>query len=643
MDNDSNRFIVRSPDGTLELCVQVLVSNRKEPKVYYTLNANNQSLLLNSEVGLLLWKNKPILRNDVMWTTETRTVQNTWYPLYGERKSYPDNYHEFVLTFIQSKTPSNLQYSIIFRVYNEGFAIKYDIITHPDAKNDELLLRQDWTEFHFPPLCYCYEEHGTEGEYHYVRVNSIKPGCERPLTVVYPHGEFLLLTEANNYDFPRMLLRRSSKNKNIIIPDINNQKMSEYIPSIWSKKNRSQKEIKINLPYSTPWRVCIIGTKPGDLLERNYLIENLSAPNQIQNPEWIKPGKVFRDITLSTPNALNSIDFAVTHHIEYIMFDAGWYGPEHDDLSDATTVALDPARTRVFPNHPGLDLPRVCQYAKEKGIGIILYVNHRALRQQLDRILPLYQRWGIKGLKFGFVGVGPQEINRWIHDSVKKCAAYHLVVNIHDSYRPSGFSRTYPNLLTQEGIRGNEHMPTARHNCTLPFTRFPMGAGDATVCYYDKRIKTTHAHQLAMAIIIYSPLQTILWYDKPDDFQGEAEIALFEQLPTYWDESKVLSGEIGEYVLIARCKDEKWFVGGITNENEREIFIDFGFLKGNKYSALVFEDSIDNKDSPTNVLKILNFSLRTQIRMGELKVDSNSKLCFKLKSSGGMAMILTPL
>mgnify|MGYP001007054738 CR=1 FL=1 len=255
--------------------------------------------------------------------------------------------------------------------------------------------------------------------------------------------------------------------------------------------------------------------------------------------------------------------------------------------------------------------------------------------------LPIWE-WGIAGIKFGFVGVGHQEANRWIHEAVKKCADYNLIVNIHDNYRPTGLSRTYPNLLTQEGIRGNEHMPTARHNCTLPFTRFPMGAGDATICYYDARLKTTHAHQLAMAIIIYSPLQTVLWYDKPDDHQGEAEIALFEQLPTYWDETKVLLGVIGEYALLARRKGQKWFVGGITNEHGREITINCGFLAESQYSATIFEDVLSPEDKLTNNIQIRNYSPRTRIRTGEVQVSTHSKLHCRLQPAGGVAVILTP-
>src|SRR5690606_31013598 len=142
-----------------------------------------------------------------------------------------------------------------------------------------------------------------------------------------------------------------------------------------------------------------------------------------------------------------------------------------------------------------------------------------ALERQIDQLFPLYQRWGVAGVKFGFVQVGDQAWTRWLHDAVRKAAEHRLLVDIHDAYRPSGFARSYPNLLTQEGVRGNEHMPTARHNTILPFTRYVAGPADYTICYYDKRIKTTRAHQLALAVILYSPLQFLFWYDRPAAYQ----------------------------------------------------------------------------------------------------------------------------
>ena len=167
-----------------------------------------------------------------------------------------------------------------------------------------------------------------------------------------------------------------------------------------------------------------------------------------------------------------------------------------------------------------LDMLRVVAYGKEKGVGIWVYVNQHALMKQARELFPILREWGIVGVKSGFVQYASHRWATWLHDLVRLAAENHLMMNIHDEYRPSGFSRTYPNLLTQEGICGNEEFPDATHNVTLPFTRMINGAADYTICYFDKRLKTTHAHQLAASLVFYSPLQTIFWYDKPSFYHA---------------------------------------------------------------------------------------------------------------------------
>ncbi|MCD8166504.1 MAG: glycoside hydrolase family 97 catalytic domain-containing protein [Bacteroides sp.] len=327
------------------------------------------------------------------------------------------------------------------------------------------------------------------------------------------------------------------------------------------------------------------------------------------------------------------------HNLQYIHFDAGWYGYEHLKESDASRVDVDPRRNPK----KDLDLKEVIRYAKKRNIGVILYVNQRALAHQLDEILPLYRDWGVSGIKFGFVQVGSHRWTTWLHEAIRKCAEYQLVVDIHDEYRPTGFSRTYPNLMTQEGIRGNEEMPDAIHNTILPFTRYIAGAADYTICYYrqdftDKSqhnsytapgrvIKTTSAHQLALAAIYYSPLQYLYWYDKPEDSQEEPELAFFDAIPTVWDDTKVLDGSPGEFVSIARKSGDDWFLGCITNNNSRTVTILPSFLeKGSKYKAIIYEDGDKN------------IKTRTQVKITEKRVDGLQQLNFNLKNSGGVAI-----
>ena len=373
-------------------------------------------------------------------------------------------------------------------------------------------------------------------------------------------------------------------------------------------------------------RLFRLSALPGKLVENNYFVLNLNEPNQIANTSWIKPGQVIREVTLTTAGSMASIDFAAENNIAYVLFDAGWYGAEEDVKSDATTVTVDPARSKG-----PLDLPKVIEYANSKGVGILVYVNKKALHQQLDEILPLYKKWGLKGIKFGFVQIGNQRWSTWLHEAVRKCGEYGLMVDIHDEYRPTGFSRTYPNLMTQEGIRGNEEMPDATHNTMLPFTRYLAGAGDYTLCYFNNRVKNMKAHQLAMAAVYYSPLQFMFWYDRPEFYKGEEELEFWKAIPSVWDDSRALDGEIGEYIVQARRSGSDWFVGAMTNTEARTVTLTTDFLEpGKKYLLHLYEDD-DKLDT------------RTKVRSTHKKIKAGDKLVLKLKASGGAALHFTPL
>lgn len=324
---------------------------------------------------------------------------------------------------------------------------------------------------------------------------------------------------------------------------------------------------------------------------------------------------------LKQAEVMECIDFAAQMGLQYVHMDAGWYGPEMKMSSDATAVAAN----------RDLDMPALCAYAESKGIGLWVYVNQRALVQQLDELLPLYKKWGLKGIKFGFVQIGNQHWSTWLHDAIRKCAEYEMMVDIHDEYRPTGFSRTYPNLMTQEGIRGNEEMPDATHNVILPFTRFLCGAGDYTLCYYSGRKKTTHAHQLAMAAVYYSPVQFMFWYDVPSLYQGEPELDFWKNIPAIWEDSRVLSGAIGEHIAMARRSGDEWFVGVMTNNEPRKLTVSADFLEpGRKYEVRLYEDDDKAKN-------------RTRVKITTKKTKAGESFTFNLKGSGGAAMHFVPL
>jgi alpha-glucosidase len=306
--------------------------------------------------------------------------------------------------------------------------------------------------------------------------------------------------------------------------------------------------------------------------------------------------------------------------MQYILFDWKWYGPAFDFASDASKVVA-----------PGLDMPKVIAYGKEKGIGVWLYVNQQALQTQADVIFPIYRQWGIAGVKFGFVQFATHHWSLWVHETIKKAAQNNLMVNIHDEYRPTGNQRTWPNLLTAEGIRGNEEFPSASHNTYLPFTRSITGPADYTICYFDPRlIHTTHAHQLALPVIFFSPLQTFYWYDTPKRIQEVPELEFFDKVPVVWDDTKVLHDNMGSLVTIARRNGNEWFSGTICGNEPKNMVLPLDFLEAGKtYVANIYTDD----ESVSTV---------TKVKISKMLVDSRQHLTFDLIAGGGCAIHFEP-
>ncbi|MGC9328512.1 MAG: glycoside hydrolase family 97 catalytic domain-containing protein, partial [Candidatus Hinthialibacter sp.] len=489
--------------------------------------------------------------------------------LYGERRNVPDRYREMDIELV-SNNGSECVLRLVIRAYNEGVAFCYRIPQQRDVETMPIV--RENTQFRFVENFGAWEEHGTEGEYRKAPVSSIQPKCETPLTVeLAPGGPYACIMEAKVIDYPRMWLSPVKNLPNVLAADLGG-------------------EAQVTLPFQSPWRVIMFADWPGDIVERNYFLQLLNSPSVLEDESWIKPGTVIRCVRLNTDGCRAYIDFAAEHHIDYVHLDAGWYGPERDPESDPRKPKDD------------LDLPFLIEYAQKKGVGMTVYVNRIALDRYWKELFLLYRQWGLKGIKFGFVAVGPQEKMKWLYDAVEWAGKNQLMVDIHDSYRPSGLSRTLPNLMTQEGIRGNEHMPAAEHNVTLPFTRYAAGAADYTICYYSNRIKTTHAHQLAASMVMYSPLQFIFWYDTPDLYQGEPEIEWFENLPVVWDETRALDGDIGDFIVMARRSGEEWYLAVLTDDVARNVDVTLDFLAPDQfYIAHIYRDDSSEQKSRTGV------------------------------------------
>lgn len=572
------------------------------------LGVNIDNHLVESAMGIPV-DNSNVWTNGMEVTSvDRRSEDNTWKTVYGEYAQIRDRYNEMTVHLLKGgkhQGASNAydkrqQYllDIIVRAYDEGVAIRYHF---PEATNGLFMhITDDLTSFRFAPGAEAY--HYAWAQSHANKVKLLKSEAawkeeaERPLTLRLDNGLYAAIGEAALSDFVRGKLKLKADNE---------LQMALFHPA------------DIITAYDMPWRFIMVGEKAIDLINNKQMVLNLNAPCKIQDTSWIKPGKAFRVCRLDMKTCMEGVDFCVDRGLQYIELDAGWYGPEMKMSSSALKVL----ETR------DIDMPKLCQYAKSKGIGVWVYVNQRALYQELDQLLPLYEKWGISGIKFGFVQIGSQEWTTWLHNAVKKCADHHIMVDIHDEYRPTGWSRTYPNLMTQEGIGGNEEMPDAEHNTILPFTRFLCGPADYTPCYFNGRVKNTKAHQLAMPVVYYSPITFLYWYDLPNVYKGEKELDFWKYCPTVWDESKALQGEIGEYIVQARRSGNDWFVGAMNGLQARDITLNTAdFLqKGKKYQVEIYNDN-----------PALN--TRTKVSTVVQTIKAGKILKLHLQPSGGAAL-----
>ena len=608
---------LQSPNGKYQFTF-----SQKDGKLMYSLDYAGKPVVEAGELGVNIDNHLvesamgiPVDNSNV-WThgmevasVDRRSEDNTWKPVYGEYAQIRDRYNEMTIHLLKGgkhQDGSGTAYDkrqqylldIIVRAYDEGVAIRYHF---PEATNGLFMhITDDLTSFRFAPGAEAY--HYAWAQSHTNKVKLLKSEAawkeeaERPLTMHLSNGLYAAIGEAALSDFVRGKLKLKADN--------------ELQMAMFDSAD-------IITAYDMPWRFIMVGEKAIDLINNKQMVLNLNAPCQIQDTSWIKPGKAFRVCRLDMKTCMEGVDFCVDRGLQYIELDAGWYGPEMKMSSSALKVL----ETR------DIDMPKLCQYAKSKGIGVWVYVNQRALYQELDQLLPLYEKWGISGIKFGFVQIGSQEWTTWLHNAVKKCADHHIMVDIHDEYRPTGWSRTYPNLMTQEGIGGNEEMPDAEHNTILPFTRFLCGPADYTPCYFNGRVKNTKAHQLAMPVVYYSPITFLSWYDLPNVYKGEKELDFWKNCPTVWDESKALQGEIGEYIVQARRSGNDWFVGAMNGLQARDITLNTAdFLqKGKKYRVEIYNDN-----------PALN--TRTKVSTVVQTIKAGKILKLHLQPSGGAAL-----
>ncbi|MBT2161538.1 glycoside hydrolase family 97 protein [Zobellia barbeyronii] len=633
--SSSEKTELKSPDGTKKISVTT-----ENDQIEFTVFYNGNSVLLPSTLEIIS-EQLPFSGSLSVLSTEHTSESNTWHSNFLDNSSFHDNYNQLKVLLDKGGN----QISLIVRAYNEGIALAYEILEQggiTEIDLDEKInynFKEDYKLWSTPK-----REKGVltaQGEYRKIPISQLQKGCERPLVIEMGDSLMVALAEAKLVDFARLSFDKGSSSEFSIVSSLDSkmgeQQQDTITGAVISEQHENMMKVHKKLPFQSPWRVVMMAENEGQLLTNNSIIQNLNDASEINDESWIKPGKVIREATLTTEGGYVTVDFAANHNMQYVLFDAGWYGNEMYDSSDATTITVDPNRSKG-----PLDLKAVIDYGKTKNIGVILYVNRRALEKQLDEVLELFQSWGVAGIKFGFVRVGDQDATAWLHEAIKKAASYKMVVDVHDEYRPTGFSRTYPNFLTQEGIAGDETTVTNEHTLITMFTRMLAGAADNTVCYYNSRVDVmgSHASQLAKTVCIFSPLQFLYWYDKPLDspekndglwgdtrhIGNEPELEFFDAVPTTWDETKVLEAQIGGIGVIARRKGNDWFVGGINGNQGRTVELDFSFLDENTpYKAKLYTDD-------------RMVQTRTHVKIEEKELDSNSLIKLNIERNSGFAM-----
>ena len=537
-------------------------------------------------------------------------------------------------------------YGVTFRAFNEGVAYRLET----SLPQSEVKIYGEEMNLNFPSnfVVYYPEEESffshNERKYLPRRLSAIDPAfiATLPAVVDVENGAKVAIAESDVEEYPGLWLRGTSGNG-----------LAATFPT-YPLKEKLQGDSDVRVVEAAdyiavtkgtrtfPWRIVGIAEKDGDLL-MNQLTWLLAKPSQVQDTSWIKPGKVAWDwwndwnvygvdfkAGVNTQTYKYYIDFAAKYGVPYILLDAGWY--RNGDVLDVV---------------PALNMEELTAYAKEKNVRIILWVLWNKLDDQLEKALDQYAKWGIAGIKVDFMQRSDQKLINYYHKVSQETAKRKMLVDFHGDQKPATMTRTWPNLIGTEGVRGLEWDKWSAetdpdHDVTLPFTRMVLGPMDYTPGAMLNAQKSsfraignrpmsqgTRCHQLAMYVVFEAPLQMLS--DSPSNYLREAETMEFlAPVPSEWDETKVLDGKIAQYVAVARRNGKDWYVGAMTNWSPREMEIDFSFLPEGNFTLQAYQDGV-NADR-----------MGSDYKMTKSQVNRGTKLKIKLAPGGGWAGRITP-
>lgn len=624
---------IQSPDGRILFSFRI-----KAGYPSYSISFKNKILIEDSRLRLEFKENGEFGRNLTIIEPEYRTIDETYDLIVGKTKTARNFCHEVAIPLVE-KQASYRKIILEVRVFNDGIAFRYEF--PKQEKWESFSMTNENTSFKVsgnpiiltlfrPDFCTSHE-----GLYTRLPFSEIKPDTLMDMPSLFDfQGIYMAITEAELVDYAGMYL---IKKDGVLTSRLSPLPEHDSVC------------VKGTLPFKSPWRVMMISDRIGGLLESNILT-SLNEPCKIKDTSWIKPGKatwpwwngtVVGDSAIIPGNNFETnkyyIDFCARNGLEYhsVVESAGheWYVNNGTGYMPGTIVD-------VTQPVDGLDMQRVCDYARSKGVGIRVWVHWAALYPKLEEAFKLYQKWGICGLMVDFMDRDDQEMVNIQTEILQRAAEHHLHIQFHGAYKPTGLHRTYPNEFTREGTLNYEvdkwdNKVTPAHDLNIVFTRLLSGATDYhlggfravpenkfEVHYVKPLVMGTRCHMLAMYVILESYLGMVC--DYPEAYEGQPGFEFIKEVPTIWDKTRVLDAKVSEYVIIAREKNSEWYVGSITDAPRNEN-ISFSFLPDGSFGAEIYTDV---PDLPNSVKKDI------------LEVNSGSTITVHLDRGGGMVMHL---
>lgn len=618
----AKEITLNSPGGTLKLKVNVADG------VSYSVLKNGIVLIGNSRISLELSDGKNLGVNPELTGSSTRLIDETLKPVVKQKYESVHNLcNELTLSFSGN-------FKIIFRLYDDAVAYRFRT-----ELNEKIRVKSEAAEFNFGGDCQILfpEEKSfmshSERLYLPLKLSEVTSErfCSLPALVNLENGIKAVITESDLEDYPGLYLSGSDENPNSL------KGIFPYYPARDTVRNDRDVYVVERKDYMAetsgkrnfPWRIVAFSENDGDLIT-NTIVYKLAKPSDPGSDfSWVKPGKVAWDwwnynniYGVDFRAGVNNntykyfIDFASKYDIEYIILDEGWY-----------------KLGNLLQQSPDINIEELVDYGNKKNVGIILWMSWKTLDDQFTEAMDLFSRWGIKGIKVDFMQRDDQWMVNYYYKVAEEAAKRKLLVNFHGAYKPTGLYRTYPNVITSEGVLGLEQSKWSdKANpwmaVTLPFIRMFAGPMDYTpgamINATNQSFKPiftvpmsqgTRAHQLAMYVVFESPLQMLA--DNPTHYYKEPECMEFlSKVPTVWDDTKVLDAVISEYILIARQSKNQWYIGAITNWTPRDLTIDFSFLPDGDFKIKIWQDGI-NADRNANDYKLLiqNINNKTKLNI----------------------------